>query len=1561
MTVQKLILQEKELKTLIFLYKTELLRKHSKITVKNYISDINYFLSWFLKRYGHNFSADLLSKNVIEDYIKEHNQTNDPAEKIISYRSFKRHLSSLRSFTQYLRSTGYLASNPFITAREENADEDEWSLRLFKDFLYRNKSSDLTIKHYINDIKSFKRWCSESAGIKNLQSFSQINPPLVSEYISRLKSDSGLSPLSINRKLSSLRRYIGFMKTQSLDFSHSPFEFNNVKRKEESVDIDELTINQKDFAFSTIPPIKLVQKMGNLYTRVEDKAAEIISSRVISSRLKKIITPSSKTLDLDKIISGFTDERIKKEFYAPYSISIANFPIYKKLLYHVKHTRPEWYKRYHTYPFVHYVHLGVLMIFAVGVSMFLYNETLGNAGAQNSGLEGRTFVFKGKLLDKNGTPVNNSKDIRLALYKNPTGEDSYPVWKETQTNIKPDSEGNVVIAVGSRTEIPNSLFQDNSPLYLGIAIGDDKELSPRQPIGVPFANSSKDVQGFIPITNSSRQTNVLLALDAGGVLTIGGSANPVFQATGGDFTLSGQTLILTTNPSSSGNVIINPDGNGKIDLVKPLISSGGRINVEGIFSIEATSSATPALLISQNSGGPLLTASTAGQTRFNIDSQGTITNGIWAGTPISTEFGGFGTSITAIGPGELLYSTSNTTYGHLYPGAAGECLVSNGRKAPLWSSCGFLTQLKGHITLTNNSLDLILGSDATSSAKFAFINMNSGNPTFKIGQSLSFSSNNLIEALDADLKIGGSSTKNLLLASSGNVGVGTTSPSRSLDINGNFGGNVDYYSDGSNTKTITRDTKALVYDLEKNTGRSETSTITTYDITGLPDIDGTIAYIYTKVSKDLTLSPRSQTLVLKINGAQLSSISTPNDTVPKETIKHYTAVRSNSIWHLMGSYGDSDRADIAEWIETNGEIPEVGSIVSISLNGKVEKSKFVHDPKVAGIVSTNPSIVIGPQTSNSIRLALSGRVPVIVTSLSGEIKEGNYIASSLLPGVGMKPDINSATVGKALESFSPNDTKCIELQSTDHINWPEDDGKNILKPCFRIKVENLDQKTSNTILSEYGLTKIDYIYIGKIIALANLSWSLSDDLLASIDSATISSDESFSTYSLDSDFSNTLSRLNDVNPIVKVGNKTVKSIAVFGGIIAGRIKAGSVIAKSVAVDNLIAAKGIIDNLTSQNITAKNSISSPLAKIDELKTDNISPLKGNKVTINIPQATDSALIVRNSDSNQEAARIDSEGNASFSGTLSSRGLASNDATISGTLRTNNLIADNISGLDEKVGTLAAQIISNSKPQDNFPASELSEYFSENSMSAKFGTFYEGLLSLGASTFGNLSIIDTLSIGTTLSFSQNSINTLGEDLSINPLRQGAVSFLAGALRIEADGRLTVSEDAEFKKNLAVKGKLYSNVLSPLPDSDLNVELSSKGGKDSAFVIKNSSGSAAFTVSSRGDLSASGSATVSKINFNLVEQAYALDLNTATASTSAGTAVLKANTYELTILNPLVTNNSLIYITPANNTNNNVMFLMRQNPENPQTEGTEGSFTIGVSQALSKDSLFNWLIVN
>lgn len=427
--------------------------------------------------------------------------------------------------------------------------------------------------------------------------------------------------------------------------------------------------------------------------------------------------------------------------------------------------------------------------------------------------------------------------------------------------------------------------------------------------------------------------------------------------------------------------------------------------------------------------------------------------------------------------------------------------------------------------------------------------------------------------------------------------------------------------------------------------------------------------------------------------------------------------------------------------------------------------------------------------------------------------------------------------------------------------------------------------------------------------------------------------------------------------------------------------------------------------------------SPIAQVNEVHTNLISPLSdnsnisltltGSKLSI-LNKATSSASVVASID-NQGNARLQGDltaRQASFSGQLSAQTLDVNgDASISGTLRAGKIIASNIEGLNLRATTVSAQYITNNyysstpsaapspdfglvaksasvsgtiPPPNNLTigpyvniASLSAELAYVQNLSAETATFKQGLMSFGPTSLADTSIAGQLSIGTNLILADTSINVLGSDFEIQPLKQGGVSIMAGLVYIDTDGNLKVGGNAEFAKNVTVNGTLAANIIAPIPNQDLTIHL---GGVNSAtseaaantsqaaqsdswdggrLVVKNASNSAVLSLNSLGDLVASGSATIGKLNLGLVQPALALSDTELLATGSAGVATISAQQKEVTIDNNLVTDKSLIYITPVGAPSTAAPFLERQVPNT--------SFTVGISQPSIKPTSFNWLIVN
>jgi hypothetical protein len=336
------------------------------------------------------------------------------------------------------------------------------------------------------------------------------------------------------------------------------------------------------------------------------------------------------------------------------------------------------------------------------------------------------------------------------------------------------------------------------------------------------------------------------------------------------------------------------------------------------------------------------------------------------------------------------------------------------------------------------------------------------------------------------------------------------------------------------------------------------------------------------------------------------------------------------------------------------------------------------------------------------------------------------------------------------------------------------------------------------------------------------------------------------------------------------------------------------------------------------------------------------------------------------------------------------LNTGDATISGTLHAGKILASDIVGLNIQASTVSAQYITNvtniysppSTSSSNFglitgqatPGTssaissqqlaaggyiDISSYSGQLIYVANLGAanaaFSQNLMVFGQTSLSDTSIVGQLSVGGNLILANDSINVLGSDLNLQPLRQGGLSVMGGLFYIDTDGNIKVGGNADFAKNVTVHGTLATNIISPLPGNDLSLNTGNSNLK-----VTNASNAAVLSVNPLGDLVASGAATFSKLNLGLIQPAFAVSPTEVIATGSAGVVTLKANQANVTVQNPLVTEHSLIYVTPAGQTAGQNLFLQQQVPNDPLS-GTQGSFTVGAGTAIPTDTKFNFLIIN
>jgi hypothetical protein len=127
-------------------------------------------------------------------------------------------------------------------------------------------------------------------------------------------------------------------------------------------------------------------------------------------------------------------------------------------------------------------------------------------------------------------------------------------------------------------------------------------------------------------------------------------------------------------------------------------------------------------------------------------------------------------------------------------------------------------------------------------------------------------------------------------------------------------------------------------------------------------------------------------------------------------------------WARVYSIRGSNAADLAEIYSTNDADLKAGDVVSLdpTLRAGVKKSEKPYDPMAIGIISSNPSLIMGANEdggTKSAMVALAGRVPVRVSAENGVIKPGDLLTSSSMPGVAMKATRAGEIIGQALTGY----------------------------------------------------------------------------------------------------------------------------------------------------------------------------------------------------------------------------------------------------------------------------------------------------------------------------------------------------------------------------------------------------------------------------------------------------------------------------------------------------------------------------------------------------------------
>jgi hypothetical protein len=130
---------------------------------------------------------------------------------------------------------------------------------------------------------------------------------------------------------------------------------------------------------------------------------------------------------------------------------------------------------------------------------------------------------------------------------------------------------------------------------------------------------------------------------------------------------------------------------------------------------------------------------------------------------------------------------------------------------------------------------------------------------------------------------------------------------------------------------------------------------------------------------------------------------------------------------------ETGSSDVAEYMPIYGEVSP-GTVLVIGPEGKLHPSATAYDNKVAGIISTAPGVSLGAKevgNPGEELVAVAGRVPCNVDANYGSIQAGDLLTTSDNPGYAMKatdPKIGTI-IGKAMGTLESG-TGTIEVLVT---------------------------------------------------------------------------------------------------------------------------------------------------------------------------------------------------------------------------------------------------------------------------------------------------------------------------------------------------------------------------------------------------------------------------------------------------------------------------------------------------------------------------------------------------
>ena len=337
---------------------------------------------------------------------------------------------------------------------------------------------------------------------------------------------------------------------------------------------------------------------------------------------------------------------------------------------------------------------------------------------------------------------------------------------------------------------------------------------------------------------------------------------------------------------------------------------------------------------------------------------------------------------------------------------------------------------------------------------------------YQAGDNLSSGSNNIIIGYDIDAVASSSAnTLNIgniifgtgidgagVTASSGKIGIGTTSPLVLFTVGSTTPTHVSGYRDTFLSGALEVDGTAYLDGAATVTGLATFGNASTTQISASSNIytaltansipyigtsglltQDTSNFVWDSTNNRLGIGTSSPYASLSVAG---QAVITATTTIGVSSTAQQAGIQIGFGGLCVDNDGSCNasttgRVSAVDYTTGNTDLAEIyysdtpleeGEIISAIGGGSITLASQSNKNSIIGIISTKPGIILGAENgylrSNQYPVALSGRVPVKVNDEGGEIAVGDDISLSSVSGVGKKAEAGEPTVGKALEPFS---------------------------------------------------------------------------------------------------------------------------------------------------------------------------------------------------------------------------------------------------------------------------------------------------------------------------------------------------------------------------------------------------------------------------------------------------------------------------------------------------------------------------------------------------------------